>query len=146
MIKIKKDMISRYMLGNLVGTLIVALVSFVTSLILYYQCSLLEALQRVFVYDIYTTFYFILIWVFDYLIFEISKILYDIYEEKVTFLPCIGLVVIAVGVNFLPILNMFQYNLSLLCFLIVLRMIKEMYKRTPELFRWMKKRPGSGLE
>ena len=90
---------------------------------------------------------------FDYLIFEISKIIYDIYEEKVTFLPCIALLVLCGVIFFIPILDLFQYNLCILFLLICLRMVKEMWKRTPELFKWAhrlvdqrKKRPESGLK
>ncbi len=144
--KVKKDLIPIYMLRNIIGTLIVTFISFMISMMSYYSCDIQEALQRIFFYDMYTTFYFILLWFFDYILFEISKILYDIYEEKVTFLPCIGLVVVSIVSFFIPMIDLFQYNLSLLCLLIILRMIKEMYKRTPQLFQWLKKRPESGLK
>lgn len=144
--KVKKDLIPIYMLRNIIGTLIVTFISFMISMMSYYSCDIQEALQRIFFYDMYTTFYFILLWFFDYILFEISKILYDIYEEKVTFLPCIALIVVSIVSFFIPMIDLFQYNLSLLCLLIILRMIKEMYKRTPQLFQWLKKRPESGLK
>ncbi|MFR6099388.1 hypothetical protein [Longibaculum muris] len=153
MSKARKDMITIYMFRNALATLFAAFASFMISLIHYYQCTFAEALQRLFVFDIYTTLYFLLIWLFDYLIFEISKIIYDIYEEKVTFLPCIALLALCGVIFFIPILDLFQYNLCILFLLICLRMVKEMWKRTPELFKWAhhlvdqrKKRPESGLK
>lgn len=146
MMKAKKDLISIYMFRNIIGTFVITFVSFMISFIGYYDCSFLEALKRIFVFDIYTTSYFILLWFFDYILFEISKILYDLYEEKVTFIPTIILLIIGIMIYFVDILDVFQYNLSLLCLLIIVRMVKEMYKRTPQLFRWMKKRPDSGLK
>jgi len=145
--KRKKDFITVYMLRNAFATLIATFFAFLLSLIHFYQCTFAEVLQRLFVYDIYTTLYFVLLWVFDYLIFEVSKIIYDIYEEKVTFLPCLFLIGISIGIFFIPILDLFQYNFCFLCLLIILRMMKEMWKRTPELFRWIhKKRPETGLK
>ena len=145
--KSRKDFVTIYMFRNALATLMAAFIAFIISLIQYYQCSFAEAIQRLFVFDIYTTLYFLLMWMFDYVVFEISKIVYDIYEEKVTFLPCIGL-----WIFFIPILDLFQYNLFILCLLISLRMIKEMWKRTPELFVWVhkiidkKNRPETGLK
>lgn len=149
----KKDLITIYMFRNAFATLFAALLAFIVSIMQFYQCSLAQALQRLLVYDIYTTLYFILIWVFDYIVFEMSKILYDIYEERVTFVPCLILIVLSIIIFFVPILDLFQYNLCFLFVLICLRMIKEMWKRTPELFHWthlllakIKKRPETGLK
>lgn len=150
--KSRKDFVTIYMFRNALATLMAAFIAFIISLIQYYQCSFAEAIQRLFVFDIYTTLYFLLMWVFDYVVFEISKIVYDIYEEKVTFLPCIGLWILCICIFFIPILDLFQYNLFILCLLISLRMIKEMWKRTPELFVWVhkiidkKNRPETGLK
>ena len=129
-----KDRIHLYMFRNLLATCMIAIASFLMSLIHFYQCEFIEAMQRLFVYDIYTTLYFLLMWLWDYLIFEISKIIYDEYEKKVTFIACLFLIVICVLVFYLPIHELFQYNLCLLGVLILLRMIKQMYKQSPELF------------
>ena len=149
MLKKHKDLISIYMLRNAFGTFLAALLAFLISIMNYYQCDLSVAIQRLIVYDTYTLLYVLLLWVFDYIVFEMSKIVYDIYEEKVTFIPCIVLLVIAVVVFFVPILDFFQYNLCFLCLLIILRMMKEMWKRTPELFTWvhqLKKTKSDGLK
>lgn len=153
MAKSKKDLITIYMLRNALATLFATFLAFMISFIQFYNCSLTEAIQRLFFYDIYTTLYFVMLWVFDYLVFEMSKIIYDIYEEKVTFLPAVGLVFLCVISFFMPILDLFRYNLCFLCLLICMRMVKEMWRRTPALFVWVhrfidkiKKRPDSGLE
>jgi len=141
-----KDRISLYMFRNVLATLFITFVSFMMSLMFFYHCSFIEALKRLFIYDLYTTLYFLLVWVFNYIVFEISKIIYDIYEEKVTFFPSIVLLIIGLGVYILPMISVFQYNISLLCLLIIMRMVKEMWKRSPQLFSWIKKRPDAGLK
>lgn len=127
--RLKKDLMTIYMFRNAFATLIVAFMAFMISLKLYYQCSVGEVIQRIYAHDIYTTTYFILIWAIDYLIFEVSKIFYDAYRERVTFVPCIILVVLSIGIYFIPILDLFQYNICFLFLLICVRMIKEMWKR-----------------
>lgn len=151
--EIKKDLMMIYMFRNALATLFIAIVSFFISIMDYYGCDITEAIKRLFAYDIYTTLYFVMLWMFNYMIFEISKIVYDIYEEKVTFIPCVGLAIIGVLIWFLPILDLFKYNTSFLAILICMRMVREMWKRTPELFvivrkciDKIKKRPDSGLE
>lgn len=141
-----KDKIHLYMFRNLFGTCFVAIVSFLFSLINFYQCEMSEALRRLFVYDIYTTLYFVLLWLCDYLIFEISKIIYDEYERKVTFVPCLFLIVFSVMIFFIPIHSLFRYNICLLSLLIVMRMVKQMYKHSPELFFWKQKKTNDGLK
>ena len=142
-----KDRISLYMFRNMIATFFVAFLAMMISLNQFYDCDVAQCLQRLFLFDVYTLLYFVLLWLFDYLFFEISKILYDLYEEKITFIPCIVLSIFIVGVYFIPMRDLFQYNVSFLFLLIILRMIKEMWKRTPELFSWIKKkRPDSGLK
>lgn len=127
--RLKKDLMTIYMFRNAFATFIAAFMSFMISLIEFYQCSITEALQRIYVHDIYTTTYFVLIWAMDYLIFEVSKIVYDVYRDRVTFVPCILLFILSILIYFIPILDLFQYNISFLSLLICIRMIKEMWKR-----------------
>lgn len=152
MAKSKKDLITIYMLRNALATLFATFLAFMISFMQFYSCSVAEAMQRLFLYDIYTTLYFIMLWVFDYLVFEMSKIIYDIYEEKVTFVPAIGLLILCFVSLFIPMLDLFKYNLCILSLLICMRMVKEMWRRTPKLFSWVhrlldkiKNRPESGL-
>ena len=148
-IKTRKDLMSIYMFRNAFATFFITFLAFSISLMSFYETNIAEALQRLFINDIYTTLYFLLVWVFDYLVFETSKIIYDMYEEKVTFLPCIVAIILCVLIFFIPLLDLFQYNFCFLLLLICLRMIKEMYKRTPQLFKFLsfkKKRPENGLK
>lgn len=123
----RKDLMTLYMLRNAFSTLLIALISFMISLISYYQCTWIEALQRLFLVNIYTTLYFLLIWLLNYMIFEISKIIYDTYEKILSYKVCIVLLVFAVIVFFIPMRNLFQWNFSLLFILIALRQIKQLW-------------------
>ena len=124
----KKDKMTLYMLRNALSTLVIAFVSFMISLISYYECSFLEAIQRLFLVNIYTTLYFLLLWLLDYMIFEISKIIFDTYEN---------LCLIAIILFFVPMLDLFQWNFIFLCLFIALRQVKQLYIH--------KKRPSNGL-
>lgn len=123
-----KDKLSIYVFRNLVGTFFVAFISMFISLLNYYQCSYSEVFQRIFFYDMYTTLYFFILWLFNYLVFEISKIVYDDYQQRLTWKPCILLLVLCMLAFVLPMLDLFQYNMSFLCLLIMLRVIKQCIK------------------
>ena len=124
-----KDRISIYVFRNYLATVIIALVSMIASIISFYQCSLPEAVRRVFLYDVFTTLYFLLIWMIDYVVFEISKILYDMYKDKVKYTYLCGIcVVTGIVVLMIPMLDVFKYNFSLLALLVLARMIKVLIK------------------
>lgn len=124
-----KDHISIYFFRNYIATISIAFVSMIASIISFYQCSLLEAVRRVLLYDMFTTLYFLLIWMVDYIVFEISKILYDMYKDKVKYsYLCVICIITAVISLMIPMLDLFQYNFSLLSLLILLRMIKVLIK------------------
>lgn len=111
----KKDKMTLYMLRNALSTLVIAFVSFMISLISYYECSFLEAIQRLFLVNIYTTLYFLLLWLLDYMIFEISKIIFDTYENILTYKFILVLCLIAIILFFVPMLDLFQWNFIFLC-------------------------------
>ena len=114
----KKDKMTLYMLRNALSTLVIAFVSFMISLISYYECSFLEAIQRLFLVNIYTTLYFLLLWLLDYMIFEISKIIFDTYENILTYKFILVLCLIAIILFFVPMLDLFQWNfISYVCLL-----------------------------
>ena len=133
----KKDKMTLYMLRNALSTLVIAFVSFMISLISYYECSFLEAIQRLFLVNIYTTLYFLLLWLLDYMIFEISKIIFDTYENILTYKFILVLCLIAIILFFVPMLDLFQCNFIFLCLFIALRQVKQLYIH--------KKRPSNGL-
>lgn len=126
----KKDRIPYYLFRNAFITFIVAFISFMISIMSYYQCSIVEGIQRLFFLDIYTTLYFLLIWLLDYIIFEISKILYDEYGRNMSYKLIVVFVILAILIYLLPIFDIFQYDFIILCILIIFRIIKEMIKKT----------------
>lgn len=133
----RKDKMTLYMLRNAFSTLLIAFVSFMISLISYYECSFVEALRRLFFVNIYTTLYFLLLWLLNYMIFEISKIIFDIYENILTYKFILVLCLVAIILFFVPMLDLFQWNFIFLCLFIALRQIKQLYIH--------KKRPSNGL-
>ncbi|MFQ7317725.1 MAG: hypothetical protein ACLRO0_03020 [Massilimicrobiota timonensis] len=133
----RKDKMTLYMLRNAFSTLLIAFVSFMISLISYYECSFVEALRRLFFVNIYTTLYFLLLWLLNYMIFEISKIIFDTYENILTYKFILVLCLVAMILLFVPMLDLFQWNFIFLCLFIALRQIKQLYIH--------KKRPSNGL-
>ncbi len=126
----KKDRIPYYLFRNAFITFVAAFISFVISLMNYYQCHLVESIQRIFFLDIYTTLYFLLVWLMDYIIFEISKIIYDENRSIAGYKPIIVLIVIIIIIYLLPLFDLFQYNFIILCLFIILRIVKEKLKKT----------------
>lgn len=141
-----KDHISLYMFRNFLATLCIAFVAMVLSLMNFYQCSIIEGIQRLLIYDLYTTLYFLLLWLLNYLAFEISKIIYDIYEKKISLLFCMIWILLSIIVFFIPMLDVFQYDLCFLCLLIVIRMIKQLHKKSGFSLFYKIKRPDNGLK
>ena len=133
----RKDKMTLYMLRNAFSTLLIAFVSFMISLISYYECSFVEALRRLFFVNIYTTLYFLLLWLLNYMIFEISKIIFDTYENILTYKFILVLCLVAIILFFVPMLDLFQWNFIFLCLFIALIQIKQLYIH--------KKRPSNGL-
>lgn len=133
----RKDKMTLYMLRNAFSTLLIAFVSFMISLISYYECSFVEALRRLFFVNIYTTLYFLLLWLLNYMIFEISKIMFDTYENILTYKFILVLCLVAIILFFVPMLDLFQWNFIFLCLFIALRQMKQLYIH--------KKRPSNGL-
>ena len=124
-----KDHISVYVFRNYLATIFVAFVSMNASIISFYQCSLLEAVRRVLLYDIYTTLYFMLVWMVDYIVFEISKILYDMYKDRIKYThSLIVCAVCGIAAFVIPMPDLFKYNFSLLALLIIVRMVKQLIK------------------
>lgn len=126
---LKKDMMRFYMFRNALTTFLIALIALMMSLMNYYRCDMVEALQRIGFVNVYTTVYFLLIWLFDYLVFEMSKILYDVWQKKASIFLSFVLIMLAIGIFFIDIIDVFQWNFCLLCLLIVVRQFKEMWSK-----------------
>ena len=124
-----KDRISIYFFRNYLATVTIAFVSMCASIVAFYQCSLAEATRRIFLYDMYTALYFLLLWMVNYIVFEISKILYDMYKHKVKYYySCAICMIAAVLALLIPMLDMFQYNFCLLALLVLVRTLKVLIK------------------
>ena len=124
-----KDHMITYVLKSYVLTMGIAFVSMVSSLISFYQCHMLEAVRRVLLYDLYTTLYFLLIWILNYIIFELSVILYDMYKNKVKWFYSLVICALCgiVALN-IPMLDLFRYNFSLLALLVFVRIFRHLIK------------------
>lgn len=126
--KRNKDRLHFYMFRNVFATFCVTLIAFSISLSGYYKADMSETLQRIFVYDIYTTIYFVVLWIFNYVFFEISKIISDSFKEKITYISVVVLILLCIILLYAPIFDLFKYNFIFLLVLIILRMIKQIYK------------------
>lgn len=80
--KIKKDFIIFYLIRNAVATFVITCISFIYSLMDYYQITFLGAFNKIFIDNFYTTVYFLLLWILNYLLFEIYKIIIDVIKSK----------------------------------------------------------------
>ena len=109
----------------------------------YYQISFIKALQRIFFNSIYTSMYFVLLWIFNYLIFEIYKIITDWYDEthqttirfmfkehdySINWLLYIVMAILLIIFLCLPLPSLFQYNIIMMFVFMILRSIKQIYK------------------
>lgn len=61
------------------------------------------------------------------MIFEISKIIFDTYENILTYKFILVLCLIAIILFFVPMLDLFQWNFIFLCLFIALRQVKQLY-------------------
>lgn len=139
---LKKDLMIFYMFRNGIATFFITLLSFVINLTNYYKASVGYAMQRIFIDNIYTLMYFFMIWILNYLVFEIFKILIDtlkhLYSNKVKHIKDIDL--ITLGSIVLPAIvtcilfiipndALFVINFCFLLIFMTLRSIKEYYKK-----------------
>lgn len=139
---LKKEWMLIYMCRNGIATFTITLIAFLVDLTNYYHATTMYALQRIFTNNIYTIMYFLMIWIVNYLLFEIFEIIVDmcsdIYKDKIT--NSKGLDYITIGSIILPIIIagivymtvtsvLFKTNFCLLLVFIVLRSCKEYYKK-----------------
>lgn len=125
----KKDKISLYLARNILAVFMITVVSMYLSIVDYYQCELAEGLQRVFVYNIMTLLYLLLLCSLNYCIFELCKVIMDLYEKFTQIPIVIAFVIIAFIFKNSPIHSLFQYNFFFLTLLIALRIFKQLYKK-----------------
>ena len=139
--KLKKDFIIFYLARNAVATFIITLCSFVYDFTNYFNITVIRAIIKIFTDNFYITTYFLLLWILNYLLFEMYKIIIDTFrnEDKThakiiingkslvaygTILPLIILIILlTIDFN-----QLFKINFILLSLFMLLRSIKEEIK------------------
>ena len=81
-LKLKKDFIVLYLARNGIMTFLITLLTFSLDLSNYYQISFPATIPYIFFNNIFTLMYFCLLWIFNYLLFELFKIINDWYDEN----------------------------------------------------------------
>lgn len=137
--KIKKDFIVVYLARNALATLVITVVSFVYNLTDYYNILPLKAFNKLFADNLYTIVYFLLLWILNYLLFEIYKIIVDglkgtkrfnritISKWSISYGSILPLVVLAV-LMVIDFNQLFKINFILLLVFMFLRSVKEEIK------------------
>lgn len=141
--KLKKDFVILYMARNGIATFLITILAMAIDISSYYQVLLSQGVIRIFSNSIFTTLYFFLIWIFNYLIFELYKILTDWYRsrqhktwsfhfKKHKYVVDIHIFVLTVLLAFLvfvlPLNQLFHLDLLFMIGFMLLRSIKEVYK------------------
>ena len=80
--KIKKDFIVFYLMRNAVATFIITICSFVYDFMNYFNMTSTRAVIKIFSDNFYTTVYFLLLWILNYLLFEMYKIIIDTFRKE----------------------------------------------------------------
>lgn len=141
--KIKKDFLIVYLARNGIITFLITLIALQIDISSYYQISLFQSIQRIFFHSIDTSMYFVLLWIFNYLIFELYKIITDWYDEihqttirfmfkehdySINWLLYIVMAILLIIFLCLPLPSLFQYNIIMMFGFMILRSIKQIYK------------------
>ena len=140
--KIKKDFIVIYLARNLLATFAITVFSFVYDITNYYNMLPLRAFIKIFAVNFYTTAYFLLLWILNYLLFEIYKIVMDALKDRNknhgklvikgketiaygSIIPIVILVILLI----IDFNQLFKLNFILLVIFMLLRSIKEEFKQ-----------------
>ena len=139
--KLKKDFIIFYLARDALATLIITLCSFVYDFSNYFNITVVRAIIKIFTDNFYITTYFLLLWILNYLLFEMYKIIMDTFrnEDKThakiiingkqlvsygTVIPLIILIIISM----IDFNQLFKINFILLTLFMLIRSIKEEIK------------------
>lgn len=139
--KLKKDFIVIYLARNALATLMITIVSFVYDLTNYYGMLPIRAFAKIFTDSFYTVTYFMLLWILNYLLFEIYKMIVDmlkdgkkqhaaivIKDKRITYgsiIPLTSLIILLV----IDFNQLFKVNFILLSLFMFLRSVKEEIKQ-----------------
>lgn len=141
--KIKKDFLIIYLARNGIMTFIIALLAFGIDIAGYYDIHFLTALRRIFFNSVYTIMYFFLVWIWNYLLFELYKIVTDWYDEthyttirfmykehdySIHWLLYVVMIILMALVFILPLPSLFRYDMIMMLVFMILRSGKQIYK------------------
>ena len=140
--KIKKDFIVIYLARNLLATFAITVFSFVYDITNYYNMLPLRAFIKIFADNFYTTAYFLLLWILNYLLFEIYKIVMDALKDRnknhgklvikgkemIAYGSIISIVILVI-LLIIDFNQLFKLNFILLVIFMLLRSIKEEFKQ-----------------
>lgn len=141
-LKLKKDFIVLYLARNGIMTFLITLFAFMLDLASYYQISLFSTIPYLF-NDIFTMMYFCLLWIFNYLLFELFKIMSDWYDEthhqtikfmykehnySISWIMFLIMIVILVLLEISAIPTLFHKDAYLMFGFMILRSLKQIYK------------------
>lgn len=143
-LKLKKDFIVLYLARNGIMTFFITLCAFGIDLSNYYQISLTDTIPYLFVNNIFTFMYFCLVWIFNYLLFELFKIMSDWYDEthhqtykfmyhehnySISWMMYVLMIILLIIIQVIPLPNLFHYDAYLMFGFMVLRSLKQIYKK-----------------
>lgn len=141
--KIKKDFVIIYLARNGIMTFIIALLAFGIDIAGYYDIHFLTALRRIFFNSVYTIMYFFLVWIWNYLLFELYKIVTDWYDEthyttirfmykehdySIHWLLYVVMIILMALIFILPLPSLFRYDMIMMLVFMILRSGKQIYK------------------
>lgn len=141
--KIKKDFVVIYLARNGIMTFLIALLAFGIDIAGYYDIHFITALRRIFFNSVYTIMYFFLVWIWNYLVFELYKIVTDWYDEthyttirimykehdySIHWLLYVVMIILMVLVFILPLPSLFRYDMIMMLVFMILRSGKQIYK------------------
>lgn len=138
--KFKKDFMIIYLMRNALATLIITIFAFIYNFMNYFNTTPMRAVVKIFTDNLYTTAYFLLLWILNYLLFELYKIIIDALQkdkkhlkliindrEIISFGSLVPLVILVVLV-IIDFNQLFRINFILLTGFMLLRAIKEELK------------------
>ncbi len=143
-LKLKKDFIVLYLARNGIMTFFITLCAFGIDLSKYYQISLTDTIPYLFVNNIFTFMYFCLVWIFNYLLFELFKIISDWYDQthhqtfkfmyhehnySISWVMYVLMIILLVVIQIISLPKLFHYDAYLMFGFMVLRSLKQIYKK-----------------
>ena len=142
-LKLKKDFIVLYLARNGIMTFLITLFTFSLDLSNYYQISFPATIPYIFFNNIFTLMYFCLLWIFNYLLFELFKIINDWYDENhyqtlkfmyhehnysISWMIYVIMAILLVIIQIVQFPTLFHIDAYLMFGFMILRSLKQIYK------------------